>query len=264
MKIFADEHRITIEDERFYRTPEGGYLPSVTTILDYYPKGKRFEQWLKDNGNSADDIVKRAADDGSAVHDAIDILLHGKELTHASYTTEQWKLILRFVEFYEAVKPEIIAREAKVISVHIGAGGTLDLVCMIDGERWLIDHKTSGYVYDNHFVQLGAYAAMWNDQYPDQKIQRVGILHLKATTKGPDNSGKKIQGAGWKIEEPEDSVAELYEVFKHVKALYHRLNPNDRPIHLVLPGKIQLNTRMYEPPKAAEKRKSVQIPDFLQ
>jgi hypothetical protein len=263
MKVFADEQRITIEDERFYQTEGGDYLPSVTTILDCYPKGKRFEQWLKDVGNAADDIIERAGNDGTAVHDGIDVLLSGKELKHEAYTVHQWKMILKFVDFFMTFKPLIIAREIKIVSSKIGAGGTIDFICMINGERWLIDHKTSASIYDNHFVQVATYAAMWNDQHPDQKIQRIGVLHLKATTKGPDKTGKRIQGAGWKLEEPEDSISELYEVFKHVKALYHRINPNDRPVHLTLPGMIQLDAKAYEEPKPVEKRKPVDLPAFL-
>ena len=54
--------QITFCDERFYETSEGNFYPSVTTVLDLYPKGKEFNEWLKRNGTDADAIVTMAAD----------------------------------------------------------------------------------------------------------------------------------------------------------------------------------------------------------
>ena len=72
--------QITFCDERFYETKEGNFYPSVTTVLDLYPKGKEFNEWLKRNGQDADVIVMSAADSGSKVHEAIDKLQQGVEV----------------------------------------------------------------------------------------------------------------------------------------------------------------------------------------
>lgn len=263
MKIFNDSIRQRVEflDERFYQLGEN-YYPSVTTILEAYPKGKRFEQWLKDVGNSADDIVERAANQGSNVHNAIEKLVNGEEIQWQDYTLDEWKMILKFQDFFTQVAPEVIGAEITLVSEKIGVGGTIDLVCMIKGERWLIDTKTSGDIYDNHYVQLATYAVMWNEANPDQRIERIGALHLRAKTRGPSRDGKNIQGEGWKIEEPTESPAELFEVFKHVKALWHRLHPNDKPMNMVLPSIIKLPvSRRTEPVKVqAMTRKEVSMP----
>lgn len=263
MKIFNDSIRNRVEflDERFYQMGDN-YYPSVTTILEAYPKGKRFEQWLKDVGNSADDIVERAANQGSNVHIAIEKLVNGEEIQWHDYTLDEWKMILKFQDFFNQVGPEVIGAEITLVSEKIGVGGTIDLVCMIKGERWLIDTKTSGDIYDNHFVQLATYAVMWNEANPDMRIERIGALHLRAKTRGPSRDGKNIQGEGWKIEEPTESPAELFEVFKHVKALWHRLHPNDKPMNMVLPSLIKLPvSKRTEPVKVqAMTRKEVSMP----
>ena len=41
--------QINILDQRFYRFNDE-YYPSVSTILNYFPKGKFFEDWIKANG----------------------------------------------------------------------------------------------------------------------------------------------------------------------------------------------------------------------
>lgn len=242
LKVFNDTENSRVEflDQRFYKNTDGNYYPSVTTILDAYPKGKRFEQWLKDMGNEADDVVERAAKQGTNVHEAIEALLKGEKIEWKDYTLDEWKMILRFEEFYNSSNMLIIAAEVNIVSTTIGVGGTIDIVCKINGERWLIDTKTSGDIYDNHFVQLATYAMMWNEKYPDERIDRIGCLHLRARTKGPARDGKTMQGLGFKIEEPSESPAELFEIFKHVKVLWHRLNPNEKPMNLILPSKVEL------------------------
>lgn len=255
IKVFRDtEHnRVEFLDQRFYSDKDGNYFPSVTTVLEAYPKGKRFEQWLKDVGNEADDIVGRAAQQGTNVHDAIEKLLKGAEVDFIDYTLYEWKMILRFQEFHNLCDPIIEAIEHNLVSPAVGCGGTIDLVAMINGERWLIDYKTSGDIYDNHFVQLATYAVMWNEAYPEERIERIGCLHLRSRTRGASRDGKTVQGLGWKIEEPKESPSELYEIFKHVKTLWHRINPDGKPANVVLAAKIKISVKSHQPKKAKEK-----------
>jgi hypothetical protein len=64
---------------------------------------------------------------------------------------------------------------------------------------------------------------------------------LRAKTKGAARDGKTIQGQGWKVEEPGESIDELYDIFKNVKTLWHRLNPNGKPMNMVLPASLKLS-----------------------
>ena len=67
-------------DSRYYRR-NGKYYPSVTHVLSSYPKGKYFEDWLKKVGYSAEWIVKKAAEEGTLVHEMIEDWLNGEEIT---------------------------------------------------------------------------------------------------------------------------------------------------------------------------------------
>ena len=64
---------------RFY-SRNGNYYPSVTNILQFMPKNKYFENWLKDVGHNADIIARRAAEEGTQVHDAAERYLKGEKL----------------------------------------------------------------------------------------------------------------------------------------------------------------------------------------
>ena len=72
--------QITLQDSRFYQRKEGIFYPSVTTVLSYYPKDKFFETWLKEVGSNADVIMRRAGEEGTQVHTAIEAYLKGEEV----------------------------------------------------------------------------------------------------------------------------------------------------------------------------------------
>ena len=71
--------QINFLDRRVYKRSEGVYYPSVTTILQYMPKNKFFESWLKDVGHNADLIMRRAGKEGTQVHEAAEKLVEGEE-----------------------------------------------------------------------------------------------------------------------------------------------------------------------------------------
>jgi hypothetical protein len=246
MKVIHDDtnKQINFLDERFYLGSNDQYYPSVTTVLEVYPKGHGFMQWLKDIGNNADEVVKRASEQGTKVHNAIEQYLKGVQLDWqvdgvTRYTLEEWLMILKFVEFYETYKPEVIAVEVEMVSDDLKLGGTIDLVCKINGQVWLIDNKTSNAIHTSHELQLSAYAKMWNDTHPEATIDRVGIMWLKSLTRGEDKTGKKLQGKGWQVKEFDRNYKEAYQLFEHVRAIWDEENKNYAPKNVIYPSIIK-------------------------
>jgi len=261
MKIFHNNNiqQITMSDERFYfddKTQQ--YYPSVTTILEVWPRGFGFNQWLKDLGSNADEVMKRAGDQGTHIHDAIAKFLKGEEVLwmleeqvdgdlwerKENYTLDEWIMVLKFVDFYKTYKPETIAVEMSLISPELGFGGTLDYVCRLDGKVWYIDWKSGGGIYKANKIQAVAYQKLWNlvvakDKANNLAIERMGCFHLRAATRGPDKTGKQIQGEGWKldmVEEPEH----LYRLFEYAQAIWKEENPNPKPKNIVYPDRLSI------------------------
>lgn len=237
LEISDDYQQVTMPDSRYYRR-NGNYYPSVTHVLSSYPKGKYFEDWLKKVGYSAEWIVKKAAEEGTLVHEMIEDWLNGKEITflydngNPKMPAHVWQMFLRFVDFWETYNPTLIEAEVHLFSDEIQVAGTCDLVCEIeiDGkmERWIIDFKTSNHLQTTYDLQGAIYAQCWEECY-GKKIDRVGVLWLKSKSRGEDKSGKRLKGKNWEVYESPRTQEQNIEIFNHVKALFDIENPKPKP-----------------------------------
>jgi hypothetical protein len=239
----SDNKQINILDQRFYKR-NGKYYPSVSSILQFYPKGKYFEDWLKSNGHNSNTIVYKAANEGTQVHNTIEDFLGGHEITwidqygNAKYQLDVWKMILRFANFWNRLKPELIAKEYHLFSDQYEYAGTADLIIRINGELWLLDIKTSNSLHTSYDLQLAAYAQAWNETHTEP-ITRTGIIWLKAKTYKEGKDGQ-MQGKGWQIKIV-DEIEKNFTMFTKIQDIYKLENPNASPYTEMLPISVKLN-----------------------
>mgnify|MGYP003649122368 FL=1 len=244
LEIDQEMKRVTIMDNRYYSRNEE-YYPSVTTILQYMPKNRFFETWLKDVGHNADIIMRKAGKEGTQVHEAIENYLLGEKIQmindagFSNYSTFVWKMILKFHEFWTTHKPILLETEIHLFSDKYKFAGTCDLIVEIEGERWLLDIKTSKSLHTSHELQLAAYTQAWNELY-EEKIDRIGIIWLKSSKQKEDKKGKKIQGKGWELFEPSRSIEDNFKLFENIHELYNLENPNPKPNLQTFPTEIQI------------------------
>lgn len=236
LEISEDHKQVTLPDSRYYKRNEE-YYPSITHVLSVYPKGKQFEEWLKQVGFSANYLVERAAEEGSKVHKMIEQYLEGAELTFFSpigdpiYDPKVWQMFLKFVEFWEEYKPTLIETEVFLFSDELKVAGTCDLICEIEidekKEIWVIDFKTSNGLYTSYDLQTAVYVKCFEENY-EIPIDRQGILWLKSKKRKPAKG--KIQGAGWELYESPRTQEENLHIFKIIKELFDIENPLSAPI----------------------------------
>jgi len=237
------DKQINVLDSRFYRR-EGKYYPSVTSILNYFPKNKFFHEWLKDVGHNADIIASKAAAEGTQVHTAIDRFLDGDEIQwidsdgQAIYSLEVWKMILKFAEFWNTHKPELITKEYHLFSDSHEFAGTVDLIVKLNGKNWLLDIKTSNSLHTSYDMQLAAYAIAWNETH-NEFVERTGILWLKASTRG-EGKGDAIQGKGWQLK-PVDDIGTNFNMFLKIYDIYKLENPESKPMTELLPTSVKIS-----------------------
>ncbi len=193
-ELVGNIQRITTVDERWYMkdSEETGveriFVPSSTWICSYYPKGIAYFKWLAAKGwDEAESIKIAAGDKGSLVHQAIEELLQQHEVkidakfivdgVDKEINVEEYECVMSFADWFKAVKPEVIHYEFTIWNTKYGYAGTLDLICKINGVVYVIDFKTSAYIWMSHKIQLSSYKhsdyVMKN--YPDAKMAILQI-----------------------------------------------------------------------------------------
>lgn len=233
--------RIQFLDSRFYKTKDGQYVPSVTTILEAYPKPPAFYEWLKKNGEDADEIRDDAGRRGSVVHHLTESFDHGSEVCLMNddgsprYKLREWSMLERYVDFRQRHPATIHAIETNMVSGDLGYAGTLDRVMTIDGATYLVDIKTSGGVYDSYWLQQAAYHELLHvtgaiaRMFPDGPAPEVklGILWLNANTRTYRDG--LMQGPGWQFVHQPESTKELLDMFTKVQAIWNKANKTAKP-----------------------------------
>jgi len=171
--------QLTLPDERWYvrgivdelnNKLENEFVPSVSWISGFYPKGIAFYKWLADKGwNEAEALKSSAGNKGSKIHQAIESLLKGKEvrmrekflnretLQEEELTVDEYEAIMSFVDWYNETNPEIVGTEQVVFNDEYGYAGTVDLICRIGDQLYIIDFKTGQSIWPEYELQISAY-----------------------------------------------------------------------------------------------------------
>jgi hypothetical protein len=233
-KIDLEKGRIEFLDSRFYLHDNGNYYPSVTTILDAYPKSQQFYEWLKRAGEDADEIRDEAGRKGSNVHQLCEDYDNGAECSilddwgKAQYKQIEWSMFERYVDFrirYDNFK--MVANELHYISPRYGYAGTLDRIFEVNGELMLVDIKTSNAIHNHYWLQMAAYTQMYNE-VNERKVTKIGLLWLNAKIRTLGTE-KNVQGIGWKLYEPEYGIEHYLNVFQSVYSTWREENKDMKP-----------------------------------
>ena len=256
--------QITLPDERWYwksvidkTIPKATevFVPSVTWITSFYPKGVAYFKWLANLGwNEAEAAKQAAADKGSKVHKAIVDLIDGKDIPmDAKYvnpsteqpeelTVEEWEALMSFRDWFVLTKPQVLARESVVFSDEYGYAGTIDIFCKIEGETWLIDFKTGQYIWPSSELQVSAYKHAF-----EKPIDKLGILQL----------GYRRNKNLFKLTEVEDQ----FSLFLAAKQIWAKETTGDAPVQkdlpLILSLKVEEKDEKVESKKLITKKKSI-------
>lgn len=164
---FPSLEELTFDEimHRYY--VDGAEVPSVSRVMEP----------LKDANYAgiSDKTLKKAADKGTAVHDAIEnFVKFGIEDINPEYKS----YYDAFMSWWQEKRPIVVGSEIRVYHKLLGYAGTIDLLCYIDDLLTLIDFKTTYTVSDMSCgVQLEAYAKALESH--GIKVDQKMILHLK-------------------------------------------------------------------------------------
>ena len=172
---------------RQYLTPDGGKVPSVTTILDKtkpIEKVQALNEWRKRVGYAAaTEITKNAANRGTIMHKRLEDYIAGEmkppgsNIVHAQAA----KMADAIIEQY--IKPnvsEIWGSEVNLYYTGLYAG-TTDCVGVWKDKSAILDFKQTNKPkkrewIDDYFLQLSAYAHAHNHIYGTDIKQGVILM----------------------------------------------------------------------------------------
>ena len=160
---------------------DGEPVPSVTQILGIIRK-PGLEKWRGSVGNTEADRLKRqAADHGTQVHKACELVAKGQD-TLIAYPAGIIEPAEAFYSWFNANVRRVLASEAQLYNRLQRYAGTVDLVVeLLDGTIAVADIKTGRKLGPEVGLQLAAYhAAMPSaelDLPQDAPVQRIAI-HL--------------------------------------------------------------------------------------
>jgi genome maintenance exonuclease 1 len=166
-----------------YYTIDGVNMPSVTSILGDIPERKeKIIQWRKAVGEQmANYISVTSTNRGKSTHKLIENHLNNEDDKSNGVTNVVALGLFRLIKPYLKRIDNIHCLEEYLYSKEIGVAGQVDCVAEYKGKLSIIDFKTStkrrdaDYNYGN-FLQCSAYAKMFEEMYPDKKIEQTVVL----------------------------------------------------------------------------------------
>lgn len=138
-------------------------------------------------------VLRNAAERGSAVHEAIEVKI---KYDFDDCPTEYSAYYDAFRKFAADYSPEWLHSEMRTYHRQLMYAGTVDLICRIGGETFLVDFKTTSKI--NHMltrVQLEAYAQALNSF--GINVDRKAILQLKKDGKYSFERYEKNDSESW-------------------------------------------------------------------
>jgi len=173
---------VTVNGVRFYPTPSGKKLPSITSVTSHKNR-QFFAEWRRKVGDvEADRITKVSTTRGTIFHKYTEDYLNNLQVAprdlNESISTS-WQM-------FESAKPyldninNIHALEAPLYSEYLGIAGRVDCIAEYNGELAIVDFKTSGKQkkeewIEHYFVQCVAYAYMYYER-TGIEVDKIVIL----------------------------------------------------------------------------------------
>lgn len=183
--ILCQLNREEYNGKRYYVSPDGKRLPSVTTFLSHF-KGDSIRKWREKVGEEeANKISARASRRGTKFHSIMESYLSNEEA--AKYLDED--TMPDMVQAFRDMQPtlhridNIHYVEAMLYSNTIGLAGQVDCIAEFDGVLSVIDFKTSlkpkkeEWIL-NYFEQCTAYSLMYEDMTGVQAKQIVVLISV--------------------------------------------------------------------------------------
>ena len=196
--MFGDFKDITEFKEQCGYTIDEVWYPRVTKIVGikakpalyyYYGEAKSYK--------AAQNATEQSAKEGTAIHEAVEGLLLGK---NPEIPPEIAPAVRSFQEFFEKndihVTPDLVER--RIVNYDHRYAGTVDAIATIGGKLGVLDIKTSQAIYRDYNLQTAAYMDALKNQF--ENLQTRWILKIdQIQLCNKCGSRRRVKGGNEKI-----------------------------------------------------------------
>jgi PD-(D/E)XK nuclease superfamily len=214
-------------------TPLKGYwldgikVCSVTEVLGQFKDSGGLIGWTRKMclaGIDSNLISNQAKTIGTIVHKMVEEKIHGRD-PHLINDLDDFAMAVgskltmfqlgersfnSFKRWSGATCYEIKETEIRLISPTYKFGGTIDAVGNVGNQLCLLDWKTSKGIYDDYFVQVAAYAMLWEENFPDRPL--LGGYHILRIDKETGDYDHRSYEYG-SMEDGQDQFKDLVRCF---------------------------------------------------
>jgi hypothetical protein len=165
-----------------YKNAAGKRVPGVTTILGILDKpGLLKWAWrMGQEGRDPDKVRDEAAAIGTIAHARVEAFLRGLVFDESGIAPERLaqsgNAFSAFKEWWGRERYQLVASELQLVSERWQVGGTLDILACTP--LTLVDIKTSNGLYREHRLQVAAYAAIYEETHPGERIERLMLVRI--------------------------------------------------------------------------------------
>lgn len=155
------------DGKRYYMTPDGKKLPSVTTVVGAQKK-QAIMEWRKRVGEEvANKISKQATSRGTNVHTLCEHYLNNQPKPPGVVMPDAKEMFISLKPLLDKIN-NIHYQEVGLWSTQLGLAGRVDCIGEYEGVLSVIDFKTSKKLKDikdiqDYFWQTTAYALMYEE-----------------------------------------------------------------------------------------------------
>ena len=166
---FVELYQEMTDQGRFYISPEGHRLPSVTTVLGRVLDKSGLQEWRDRVGEvEANKITTQAANRGTAIHSIAEKYLLNQDTYPPRTMPVNIETFLKLQGQIDQHIDVIHAIEAPLYSLKLRTAGRTDCVATWDGVPSIVDFKTSRKLkredwIESYFLQATAYSIMFEE-----------------------------------------------------------------------------------------------------
>ncbi len=186
---FKEQCGYTIDDVWYPRVTKIVTIKSKPALYYYYGEAKSYR--------AATEATERSAKEGTAIHEAVEGLILGKDPEISKAIAPA---VASFLEFFQKnnihVTPELVER--RIVNHDHRYAGTVDAIARIGGKLGVLDIKTSASIYRDYCLQTSAYMDALKNEFAD--LETRWILRIDQVQDClACNSRRRVKGGNEKI-----------------------------------------------------------------